>query len=170
MSRHAWRQFDCGLFCSSFRAPALSWPSARCGRPARAPQTPNPSAALNPRIPDGDDWFDIFRHVAKCCRGHSDFVALHPVEIALERVDLSVMGQHAEGLCQPPLRERYWSNSAGDKSQSAFETLIHQVGVENRNLFGQHHPFVDDRAAGQRRRYKAPAPEPQPRLFQSGGG
>ncbi len=46
-------------------------------------------------------------------------VALHPVDVALQRVDLAVVGEHAERLGQLPGAGRCWSNSAGDRSRSA---------------------------------------------------
>ena len=53
-----------------------------------------------------NDRFDIFGHIAKGRGGHANFVALHPVCVAFECIDLAVVGEHAERLCQPPLRER----------------------------------------------------------------
>ena len=97
----------------------------------------------------GDDRLDVFGHVAKGGRGHADLMALHPVDVALQRVDFAVMGQHAEGLGQPPLREGVGRIALVIDREGAFETLIFQIGIEDRHLFGQHHALVDDRPAGQ---------------------
>ena len=59
------------------------------------------------------------------------------------------MGQHAEGLGQPPLREGVGGIALVINRKGAFKPLIHQIGVEGGNLFGQHHALVDDAAAGQ---------------------
>ena len=76
--------------------------------------------------------------------------ALHPVDVALQRVDLAVVGQHPERLRQPPLREGVGGIALVIDREGAFEPLVHQVGVEGRHLLGQHHALVDDRPARQR--------------------
>ena len=100
--------------------------------------------------PRGHDRFDVLGHVAKGSRGHADLMALHPVHVALERVNLTVMGQHAEGLCQPPLREGVGGVALVIDREGADELIVFQVGIEFGNLFGQHHALVDDAAAGHR--------------------
>lgn len=98
----------------------------------------------------GHDGLDILGHVAKGAAGHADFMAAQPVQVALQRVDLAVMGQHAEGLGQPPLREGIGGITLVIDRKGRFEAFVLQIGIEFRHLFGQHHPLVDDRAAGQR--------------------
>ena len=77
-------------------------------------------------------------------------MAAHPVHVALERVDLAVVGQHAERLRQRPLRERVGGIALVIDREGALEPCIHQVGIELRHLLGQHHALVDQRTAGQR--------------------
>ena len=72
----------------------------------------------------------------------------HPVDVAAQSVDLAVMGQHAERLCQPPLRESIGGIALMIDRKGGFETRVQKVGIEFRNLFGQHHAFVDDRPTG----------------------
>ena len=81
-------------------------------------------------------------------------MAFHPVDVALQRVDLAVMGQHAERLGQPPLREGVGGIALVIDREGGFKPLVHQIGVEHRHLFGQHHALVDDAAAGQRTQVK----------------
>ena len=104
--------------------------------------------------PRGDDRFDIFGHVAKGARGHANLVAFHPVDVTLERVDLAVVGQHAEGLRQPPLREGVGGIALVIDRKRGFKAFVHQVGVEVGNILRQHHALVDDRPAGHRRDVK----------------
>ena len=74
-------------------------------------------------------------------------MGLHPVHVALERVDLTVVGQHAERLRKPPLRERIGRIPLVINRERRFKTLVHQIGVELGDLLSQHHTFVDDRTA-----------------------
>ena len=77
-------------------------------------------------------------------------MAAHPVDVALQGVDLTIMGQHAEWLGQRPLREGVGGIALVVNRKRTFKALIHQVGIENRHLLGQHHAFVDDRPTRQR--------------------
>ncbi len=81
-------------------------------------------------------------------------MALHPVHIALERVDFAVMRQHAERLCQPPLREGICRIALVIQREGGFKAFVHKIRVKDRDLFGQHHAFVDDRAARERCKIK----------------
>ena len=60
------------------------------------------------------------------------------------------MGQHPEGLGQPPLREGVGGIALVIDGKGRFKALVHQVGVKSCDLFGQHHAFVDDGTARQR--------------------
>ena len=61
--------------------------------------------------------------------GHADLVAPHPVQIALKRVDLAVVGQHPEGLGQPPFGEGVGRIALVEDGVGRFEARIEQVGV-----------------------------------------
>ncbi|MPL60913.1 hypothetical protein SDC9_06477 [bioreactor metagenome] len=97
-----------------------------------------------------DDRLDVLGRVAEGRGGHADLVALHPVDVALQRVDLAVMGEHAEGLRQPPLREGVGGIALVVDREGRFKALVLQVRVELGDLLGQHHALVDDRARRQR--------------------
>ena len=60
------------------------------------------------------------------------------------------MRQHPEGLRQPPLREGVGGIALVIDREGGLEALVLQVGIEFRDLLGEHHAFVDDRAARQR--------------------
>ena len=74
-------------------------------------------------------------------------MAFHPVDIAFKRVDFPVVRQHAERLCQPPLWERVGGIALVINRKRRFKTVVHQIGIEHSDLFGQHHAFVNDRPA-----------------------
>ncbi len=61
------------------------------------------------------------------------------------------MGEHPEGLREPPLREGVGGIALVIDREGALEAFILQVGIEVRHLFGQHHALVDDRPARQAR-------------------
>ena len=117
------------------------------------------------RRPGGHNRFNVLGHVAKRTGCHADLVAFHPVEVALERVDLAVMRQHAEWLRQPPLREGVCGIALVIDRKGRFKPLVHQVGVKLRHLFGQHHALVDDRPARHRSNIKRRHPCGDCRLF-----
>ena len=77
-------------------------------------------------------------------------MALHPVDVAFDGVDLTVVRKHAERLSQAPLREGVGRITLVINRECRFKTCVHQVWIEFRNLLCQHHAFVDDRTAGQR--------------------
>jgi hypothetical protein len=102
------------------------------------------------RRPARDDRFDVLGHLPEIRARKPDLVGFHPVDVALQRVDLAVMGQHSEGLRQPPLREGVGRIALVIDREGGLEALVLQVGIELRHLLGQHHALVDDRPAGQR--------------------
>ncbi len=113
----------------------------------------------------GDDRLDVLCHVAESRRSHADLMAAHPVDVALQCVDLAVMGQHAEGLRQPPLRESVGGVALMINGKGGFKPLIRQIGVEHRHLLGQHHPLVNDAAAREGTQVKPLNPRRRRRLF-----
>ena len=97
-----------------------------------------------------DHRLDVLRPFAKGQRGHLDLVALHPVLVAANGVDLAIMGKRAERLGQPPLREGVGRIALVEDRDAAFEALVLKVRVKDRQRFREEQPLVDDRAAGQR--------------------
>ncbi len=101
------------------------------------------TARLHHRLDVGDMVVEQFM-------GEPRLVRLHPVEIAAQRVDLAVVGQHAEGLGQAPGREGVGRIALVIDGEGRGESVVQQVGIEHRDLLGQEHALVDHRAAGQR--------------------
>ena len=87
--------------------------------------------------------------VAEGLCGHADFVRLHPVEVALQRVDLAVVGHHAEGLGQLPFGEGVGRIALVEDRVGRDEARVFQVGIQVAQQLGPHHPLVGDGARGQ---------------------
>ena len=75
----------------------------------------------------------------------------HPVAVALHRVDLAVVRDHAERLGERPRRERVGRVARVHEGELRREALVAQVGVERLELQRRDHALVDERAARQRR-------------------
>ena len=82
--------------------------------------------------------------------GEPGLVALHPVGVAVQRVDLAVMGQRAEGLGQAPGGESVGRVALVVDREARHEAFVEQIRVEFRQALGQEHALVDDRPARQR--------------------
>ncbi len=81
----------------------------------------------------------------------------HPVRVAHERVDLAVVGDHAERMGEVPAREGVRAEARVHERERALEPLVLQVGVEAPQLVGDQHPLVDDGARRERRRVEVRA-------------
>ncbi len=101
------------------------------------------------RCARGDNRLDVFRMLAEREARHLDLVALHPVLVAADRVDLAIVGEAAERLCQPPLREGVGRITLVENRDAAFEQLVREVGEEVGKALGKEQPLVDDRARRQ---------------------
>jgi hypothetical protein len=97
-----------------------------------------------------DHRLDVLDRLAQHLAGQAALVRLHPVDVALEGVDLAVVGQHAERLGQPPGGEGVGRVALVKDREVGDETLVEQVREEGGELLGQEHALVDHRAAGQR--------------------
>ena len=106
------------------------------------------------RRPRRNDRLDVFRHLAESTRSHADLMGLHPVDVALQCVDLTIVRQHAEWLRKPPLREGVCRIPLMVDRERTFEPLILQVRIKLRYILRQHHALVDDRPTRQRTKVK----------------
>ncbi len=97
-----------------------------------------------------DDGLDVVAFGPEQIRRHLELVVLHPVDVAFQRVDLAVVREHPERLGQPPSRERVGRVALVKDREGRDEALVLEVGVEVRELLGQEHAFVDQRARGER--------------------
>src|SRR3546814_20171077 len=64
--------------------------------------------------------------------------------------DLAVVGEDAEGLRQAPGREGVGRVALVEHHEIRGEAVVQQIGIERRELLGEEHALVADRAAGQR--------------------
>src|SRR3546814_14683464 len=69
--------------------------------------------------------------------------------LSADRIDLTIMGEGAEGLGQPPLRKGVGRIALVKDCDPAFEQLVREVGIEFGEALGEEQPLVDDRAARQ---------------------
>ncbi len=76
----------------------------------------------------------------------------HPVDVAAQRVDFAVMGNHAVWVCQLPGREGVGGEALVNERDRAFEARIGEVLVISTDLIGQEHALVDDGRGGERHR------------------
>ena len=81
----------------------------------------------------------------------------HPVAVALHRVDLAVVRDHAERLGERPRRERVGRVARVHEREPRREALVAEVGVERLELQRRDHALVDQRAGRQRREVGAAA-------------
>ena len=93
-----------------------------------------------------DQWEELVVVGAEDVAGSPRLVARHPILVTAHRVDLAVVGEHAEGLRQPPGREGVGGIALVEDRESRDEALVQQVRVERRALLGEEHPLVDERA------------------------
>ena len=76
----------------------------------------------------------------------------HPVDVAAQRVDLAVVGDHPVGMGEPPGREGVGGETLVDERERRLEARVEQVLVVARQLLDEHHALVDDGAARHRHR------------------
>ena len=77
-------------------------------------------------------------------------MALHPVLVAAQRVDLAIMCDHTEGLGECPLRERVRRIALVVDRESRDEALVTQVQIEIVDIRRKEHALVDERLVVQR--------------------
>ena len=90
-----------------------------------------------------NDRLQVFLMAFKRVGDHTDFVRLHPVGIAANRVDLTIVGEHAEGLSQPPLREGVGGIALVIDRDGRDETFVLKVRIEFVDVLGEEHAFID---------------------------
>ena len=84
-------------------------------------------------------------------RAHHAFAGPHPVVVALDGVDLTVVRQHAVGVGELPGRKGVGRKALMDQGQRGDDAWVLQVEKVFAHLVGQQQAFVDDRAGGHRR-------------------
>src|SRR3546814_4168806 len=76
-------------------------------------------------------------------------MASHAVTDSEDRIELTIMGEGAEGLGQPPLRKGVGRIALVKDCDPAFEQLVREVGIEFGEALGEEQPLVNDQAAQQ---------------------
>ena len=97
-----------------------------------------------------DDRFDVIDIVAVSLGDHPDLVALHPVLVAAQRVDLAIVRDHPEGLGERPLREGIGRIALVIDRKSRNEPLIPQIEIEIVDIGREEHALVDEGLVVQR--------------------
>ncbi len=82
--------------------------------------------------------------------GQLALTGAHPVAVALDGVDLAVVGDHPVGVRERPRRERVGREARVHERELGGETRVREVGEERLELAGREHPLVDDRARAER--------------------
>ena len=94
----------------------------------------------------------IFAHVvAEHRRLEQRLAGAHPVDVAAERVDLAVVRHVAVRVRAIPAREGVGAESRVHQRQRRLHGGMHQVREVLRQLLGEQHALVDERAARQAR-------------------
>ena len=81
--------------------------------------------------------------------GKSRFMRLHPIHIAMQRIDFAIMRQRPEGLSEPPGGEGISGIALMINGEAADETFIQQIRIEFCQRFRQEHALIDDGPGGQ---------------------
>ena len=99
--------------------------------------------------PSLNDRQEVFRVVSP--NGGRQLAGAHPVDVAVQRVDLAVVPQHAKGVREPPTGERVGAVALVQHRERRRVIRVVQVAVERLQLRRDQHSFVDDHAVGERR-------------------
>ena len=78
------------------------------------------------------------------------FACAHPVAVALNRVDFTVVGDVSVGVSERPTWERVRAEPAMHQRQRTLDALIAEVSEKQPQLRSCEHALVDDRATRQR--------------------
>ena len=98
-------------------------------------------------IHDRENLIDIVLHDRAC---HRLFSGQHPVNIAADGVDLTIVGDHSIWMRAMPGRRRVGGESGVYDCDRRLVILILQIFVKSSQLANQEHALVDDRPGGKR--------------------
>ena len=127
-----------------------------CGRlrPVRVSSSStssNDAESLAPGVQIGQQRADV----AEQLRFELGLAGAHPVAVAVDGVDLAVVGEHAQRLRERPRRERVGRVAGVHDGELGGEPLVLQVGVERLELERGDHALVPERARGERHEVRA---------------
>ena len=81
----------------------------------------------------------------------------HPVQVAAQRVDLAVVGDHPERVRQVPGRKGVGREALVHQGERRHHAPVGEVRVVGRDLVREQHALVDDGARGERGHVETPA-------------
>ncbi len=90
-----------------------------------------------------DHRLHVVPELAEGVGRHLDLVGLHPVDVALDGVDLTIVGQHPERLGQAPFGEGVGRIALVEDRHRGAEPLVLEVRIEFVDVLGQEHALVD---------------------------
>ena len=96
-------------------------------------------------VGDGPQLGDV---VAEQLRLDGRLTGRHPVHVAAQRVDFTVVRNHAVGVRKTPGREGVRGEALMHQRERALESRIAEILVVGAKLGNEHHALVDDGAAG----------------------
>ena len=99
-------------------------------------------------LPGKADGVELLQVSGEYRRGHHAFAGLHPVVIALDGVDLTVMRHITVGMGQRPLGEGIGGETLVHQAQRRDAASIEQIVEISAHLIGQQQPFVNHGPAG----------------------
>ena len=102
-------------------------------------------------LPLEADRVELLQVVAQHRGLHHAFAGAHPAEVALDRVDLPVVRDHAVRVRQRPFREGVGGETLVRQRQRRYGARIGEILVIDAHLACQQQPFVDHRAAAHAR-------------------
>ena len=97
------------------------------------------------------DWEQLRDVFAEKIGLQPSLARAHPIDVALQRVDLAVVADIAIGVSQGPGRERVGAEPRMDQRERAAHCGFVQIDVVLRHLVRQQQTFIDDGVAGEAR-------------------
>ncbi len=98
-----------------------------------------------------DDRQHLLQIVAEELRRKLALARAHPVDVAAQRVDLAVVGDHPVRVRKLPARERVGREARVDERQRGLRARVEQVREAGPELRRHQHSLVDDRLRGEAR-------------------
>ena len=95
------------------------------------------------------DREDLLHVLTEQLGGERRLARAHPVRVALERVDLAVVGDHPVRVGELPARERVRAEPRVHECEAALVARVRQVREEARELGRREHPLVDQAPRGE---------------------
>ena len=112
-------------------------------RPPRWSSSSTSSKLAESLAPGRDDREDPLQVAREQVAGQQILAGPHPVAVALQGVDLPVVGEVAVRVGEGPAREGVGREAGVHQGQRALEALVAQIREKDVHLWRREHPFVD---------------------------